>query len=141
LAWLIGSWESEGSDVKASTVYEWAENKSFIRGRYTIAPAKAGETGTSGTQIIGVDPATGIIRAWTFDSEGGIGEAFWTWGGEHWVIDSVGTLASGAETTAQNFLTRSGDAAFTWRSVKRTLNGESQSDLNTVRVKRVAAGR
>jgi uncharacterized protein (TIGR02246 family) len=141
LAWLIGSWESEGGDVKASTSYEWTENKNFIRGRYTIAPAKAGEKGSSGTQMIGVDPASGVIRSWTFDAEGGIGEAFWSWDGERWVIDSVGTLADGSETTAQNHLTRAGDDAFTWRSVKRTLNGENQPDLNTVRVKRVAAGR
>src|SRR5262245_27138895 len=130
LAWLIGTWESEGPDLKASTTYEWAENKAFIRARYTIAPKKEGEKPSSGTQVIGVDPGSGVLRGWLFDSEGGIGESSWTWDGERWVIDSSGTLADGSQTTAQNFLTRAGDGGFTWRSVKRTLNGESLPDLN-----------
>ena len=141
LAWLIGTWESEGTDLKASTTYEWADNKAFIRARYSIVPKKDGEKASSGTQVIGVDPGSGVIRAWLFDSEGGIGESFWTHDGERWVIDSAGTLADGSETTAQNFLTRTGDDGFTWRSVKRTLNGEHLPDLGTVKVKRTAAGK
>jgi uncharacterized protein (TIGR02246 family) len=137
LAWLIGSWESEGPDLKARTTYEWAENKKFIRVHFTITPKKEGERPTSGTQVIGLDPASGAIRAWVFDADGGIGESSWTWDGEHWVIDSAGTLADGSETTAQNFLTRTSNNVFTWRSVKRTLNGASLPDLGTVKVKRV----
>jgi uncharacterized protein (TIGR02246 family) len=137
LAWLIGTWESEGNDLKARSTYEWAENKKFIRARFTITPKKDGERPSSGTQVIGSDPALGVIRAWVFDSDGGIGESSWTWDGNRWAIDSAGTLADGSETTAQNFMTRAGDDAFTWRSVKRTVNGESLPDLGTVRVKRV----
>jgi hypothetical protein len=36
-----------------------------------------------------------------------------------------------------NFLTRNGDDAFTWRSVKRTVGGEDLPDLPEVKVKRV----
>jgi uncharacterized protein (TIGR02246 family) len=141
LAWLIGAWESDGPILTARTTYEWAENKNFIRAHYTLTPKKPGEPASSGTQVIGVDPASSSIRAWTFDSDGGIGEASWTWDGERWVIDSAGTLPDGSETKAQNFLTRAGDDAFTWKSVKRTLAGEALPDLGPVKVKRVAAGR
>jgi uncharacterized protein (TIGR02246 family) len=138
LAWLIGTWESEGTDLKARTTYAWAENQKFIRARFTITPKKEGERPSSGTQVIGLDPVSGIIRAWVFDADGGIGESSWTWDGERWIIDSAGTLADGSETTAQNFLTRTGDDTFTWRSAKRTLNSDSLPDLGTVKVKRVA---
>ena len=38
-----------------------------------------------------MDPAEGVIRAWTFDPDGGFGEAIWTWDGERCAIDSKGT--------------------------------------------------
>ena len=94
-----------------------------------------------GMQIIGVDPASGRIHSWTFDNDGGLGEAVWTWDGEKWVIESSGTLADGLPTTATNFLSRSGDDAFTWRSVQRTVNGDSLPDIGMVKVKRSAGGK
>jgi len=141
LAWLIGTWESEGGDGTARTTYEWTPNKKFIHVQYSITLNKGGEKSMTGTQVIGVDPASDRIHSWLFDSEGGIGEATWTFDGERWGIDSAGTLPDGSDTTAQNFLTRLGDEAFTWRSVKRTVDGESQPDLGMVKVKRVAGGK
>jgi hypothetical protein len=55
------------------------------------------------------------------------------------MIESVGTLADGSHTRAINFLQRSGDDAFTWRSVERTLDDEPQPDVPPVTVKRAAA--
>jgi uncharacterized protein (TIGR02246 family) len=137
IAWLIGTWESSPGGVTARTTYEWAPNKAFIIARYTIAP-KAGEQPQAGTQVIGVDPASGFIRSWTFDSDGGIGEATWTWDDGRWAINSEGTLPDGSAATAHNFLTKTGTDTFTWKSVKRTLNGEDQPDIGPVTVKRVA---
>lgn len=141
LAWLIGSWESESGDLTARTTYEWAPNKKFIHAQYSIAPKKAGEKVMSGTQFIGVDPATDRIHAWLFDADGGIGESSWTFDGDRWVIDSNGTLPDGSSTTAENFMIRSGDDAFTWRSVRRTVDGQPLPDLGAVKVKRVAGGK
>ena len=138
LAWLIGTWKSESGDVQAQTEYEWTENKKFIRCKYTVTNKKDKAAPGTGTQVIGIDPARGLIRAWTFDSEGGIGEASWTFAGNRWVIDSSGTLADGSETTATNFLQRKGDNAFTWRSVRRTLENEKLPDIGPVQVTRVA---
>lgn len=141
LSWLIGTWESEGGDYAARTTYEWTNTKKFILSHYTITAKKAGEKGSSGTQVIGVDPATGLLHGWLFDAEGGIGESTWTWDGEKWVIDSEGSLGDGASTSATNFLTRSGNDAFTWRSVNRRADGVALPDLGTVKVKRVAGGK
>jgi uncharacterized protein (TIGR02246 family) len=141
LSWLVGTWESDGPELTAKTSYEWAPNHKFMIVRYTVTPKKTGEKSNSGTQVIGVDPATNMIHAWLFDSEGGIGESSWTWNGQRWVIDSSATLADGSSSTAVNFLTRDGDNAFTWRSVQRTHDGVSLPDLSAVKVKRVAGGK
>jgi uncharacterized protein (TIGR02246 family) len=139
LAWLIGTWESDGGDLSARTTYEWAANKSFIKAQYTITPKKAGEQASSGTQVIGVDPAVSQIRAWLFASDGGIGESTWGWDGTRWMIESAGTLPDGSHTQAINIMTRTGDDAFTWRSVSRNLGGEPQPDIAPVTVRRMSA--
>ncbi len=138
LAWLIGAWECNGDYAQAKTEYEWADNKKFIHVRYTVELTEDGKAiKHSGTQVMGIDPALGVVRAWTFDSEGGIGEAHWLWDGDRWVIDSGGTQPDGSTTTALSFLTRAGDDEFTWRSVKRTHDGEELPDLAAITVKRV----
>jgi uncharacterized protein (TIGR02246 family) len=139
LSWLIGTWESDGGDLTARTTYEWTANKSFIRAQYSLTPKKAGERVSSGVQVIGIDPAAGQIRAWLFDSDGGIGESNWKWDGDRWVIESVGTLPDGSRTSAVNFLARSGSDAFTWKSVERTVAGDPEPDIPAVTVKRVVA--
>lgn len=137
LSWLIGTWESTGGDVTARTSYEWAANKKFIRSQFTITSKKSDKP-ESGVQVIGVDPANGQIRGWLFSSDGGIGESTWIWEGDRWMIESSATLANGAPSSAVNFMARSGDDAFTWRSVQRTVAGEAQADVPAVTVKRVA---
>jgi uncharacterized protein (TIGR02246 family) len=138
LAWLIGSWESDGDGSKAKTKYEWSENKKFIKSQYTVQiKLKDRTVDSTGTQVIGVDPAVGLIRAWTFDSDGGVGESTWVWQDDKWVIESSASLADGTDLTATNFLTRAGDDAFTWRSVRKVADGVPQPDSGIVKVKRV----
>jgi uncharacterized protein (TIGR02246 family) len=136
IAWLIGTWESNGGDATARTTYEWAPNKKFMIARYAVTP-KDGKA-MVGTQVIGVDPQTGAIRSWTFDADGGIGEATWAWDDGRWAIDSDATLSDGSDTTAMNFLQKTGADTFTWKSVKRTLEGDDLPDIGPVTVKRVA---
>jgi uncharacterized protein (TIGR02246 family) len=138
LSWLIGTWESQGAELAARTTYEWTSNKAFIKAQYTLTPKKAGEQPSSGTQVIGIDPAVGQIRAWLFASDGGIGESTWVWDENRWMIESIGTLVNGSRTTSVNILARTGDDTFTWRSVSRNIAGEPQPDIAAVTVKRVA---
>ena len=137
LSWLIGTWESDGPEAKARSTYEWAANKSFIKVQYSITPKVAGQQASSGTQVIGVDPAVGIIRAWLFASDGGIGESNWVFEENRWMIESIGTLANGEHTSAINILTRTGNDTFSWKSVGRSLAGATQPDVAAVTVKRV----
>lgn len=140
ISWLIGSWESTSGDAKARTTYEWADtSKKFIRATYKVEIKDKDKTiATSGTQIIGIDPALGSIKSWTFDSEGGVGEAVWTWDENRWMIHSSGTLSEGIDTSATNLMTKTGNDSFTWRSVQRSLDGEELADVPAVTVKRVS---
>jgi uncharacterized protein (TIGR02246 family) len=136
LGWLVGTWEADTPERQVRTTYQWVANKKFIRCQFTIKGKKDNAEVSSGTQVIGVDPASDLVRSWTFDSEGGIGEANWNWDGQHWVIQSAGTLPDGSQTTAVNYLARAGADGFTWRSTERTLDGEKQADIGPVKVKR-----
>jgi uncharacterized protein (TIGR02246 family) len=138
LAWLVGTWESEGSAAAVRISYQWDEGKKFLHARYSVKPKKGTEIASSGLEIIGVDPQLGMIHGWTFDSEGAVGQSIWKWNGSRWMIEAAGTQSDGSQTTATNLLTRSGDDKFTWRSVKRSLNGEELPDLPQITVHRVA---
>ncbi len=134
LAWLIGEWASSGGGAEIRTVYSWDANKKFIHVRFTI---KEKELALAGSQVIGVDPATGRIRFWTFEANGGVGEADWQRDGDHWVLDASGTLPDGSELTETNILRRVNADTFTWQSVDRLLGDSEIPDLPPVKVTRV----
>lgn len=135
LGWLIGEWKSvSGAGAEIHTTYAWAPGKKFIQMRFTL---KEKELAVGGTQVIGVDPATGAIHSWTFEANGGIGEADWHRDGDHWVLDAGGTLADGGTLTETNVLRRVNDDTFTWQSVNRLLDGAELADLTPVKVTRI----
>jgi uncharacterized protein (TIGR02246 family) len=136
LAWLVGEWKSKGAQAaEIITSYSWDENKKFLKVRFTIK--EKDRNALSGFQVLGKDPASGEIHAWTFEAEGGIGEAVWRRDGEHWTADSAGTLVDGRKLTATNVLWRINDDTFTWQSVNRMLDGVALADLPPVKVTRV----
>ena len=135
LSWLIGEWKSatgEGAEIR--TTYTWDDNKKFINVQFTL---KEQTLNLSGRQIIGVDPATGGIRSWTFEANGGVAEADWRRDGDHWVLDSDGTLPDGRTLTQTNVLRRINDDTVTWQSVDRVLGDEEIPDLAPVKVTRI----
>lgn len=135
LSWLIGEWKSTaGSGAEIRTTYSWAPNKKFIHGAFSI---KEKELSLSGTQIIGIDPATGQLHSWTFEADGGVGEADWERDGDHWVLDVAGTLADGAALMETNVLRRIDDDTFTWQSIDRLLDDEELEELPPVKVNRM----
>jgi uncharacterized protein (TIGR02246 family) len=138
LAWLVGDWKSTGEGgAEVLTSYAWDDDsRKFLRVRFSI---KDGDRTHRGTQMIGVDPATGELRGWTFESGGGVGEATWTRDGAHWVIESAGTLADGGTLVATNILTKVDEDTFTWQSIDRVLEGGDLPDLAPVKVTRVKA--
>jgi uncharacterized protein (TIGR02246 family) len=135
LDWIVGEWKSiSGQGAEIRTTYAWDSNKKFIHVRFTIAEKALS---LSGTQIIGVDPATSGIRTWTFEADGGVGVADWSRDGDHWELDVAGTLADGRRLTETNILRRVNDDTITWQSINRSLDGADLADLAPVKVTRI----
>lgn len=134
LGWLVGEWTAKGKEAEARITYAWDDDKTTIRGRYTLT--KAGKITHSGSHIFGKDPVNGI-RAWVFDSTGTFGESFWWRDGDKWTIEATGTLPNGSEISAMNILVPINNDTFTWQSVDRVIAGSDVPDIEPVRVTRV----
>ena len=85
-------------------------------------------------QVIGRDPQRGQLRSWSFDDEGGHGEALWSRDGHAWVLDAIGVQPDGTPTAATNILTRVNDDQFTWRSVERMVAGGKSIEVARVKI-------
>ena len=137
LDWLIGEWKSTlGGGAEIHTRYAWDANKKFIDVKFSL---QEGERTLTGRQVIGVDPATGSLHSWTFEANGGVGEADWSRDGNDWVLTAAGTLPSGATLTETNILRRVSADVITWQSTSRLLDGDVIADLAPVKVTRVPA--
>lgn len=134
LEWLIGTWESKGSGTTVTTKYEWTANKSFIRCQFSIA--QDGQTHT-GQQMFGKDPATGVLRVWTFEDNGGIGDTDISRDGKKWIYTARGVTADGRVLTATNIMTPIDADSFTWQSVERSMDDEALADQPPIKVTRV----
>jgi len=134
LAWLIGKWAVKSDDSTVQTSYAWDSSKSFIFMRFTV---DGDGQKAAGSQVIGQDPVSGAIRSWLFQNGGGLGEAVWTRDGKDWRVDSSGVSADGSEMTATNIYTPQDKDSFTFRSINRTLDGETLDDIGPVTVQRV----
>lgn len=139
LAWLIGEWKSQsGQGAEIHTTYSWSPSKKFIHVQFTL---KEKERSLTGSQVIGVDPATGKLHTWTFETDGGVAEADWNRDGDHWMLDAEGTLANGATLTETNILRKVNNDTFTWQSVDRYLDDAKLADLPPVKVTRVTTAK
>lgn len=138
LGWLIGQWKSiPGEGAEIQTTYSWDPAQKFIKVHFTYQEADRSFTGS---QVIGLDPATGVIHSWTFEASGGIGEADWSRDGDHWVLEATNTLADGRPLTQTSILRRVNDDMFTWQSINRMLDGAELADLAPVKITRMRAG-
>ncbi len=135
LEWMIGDWADEKDNGAVGRVsFEWSETQNFLHGTFSTT-VKNIEV-NSGEQTIGWDPNGKHIRSWSFDEDGGFGEATWTKDGDQWLIRSVRVLPDGKKTTATNIIKRVNADAITWRSKDRTVDGKPEPDIKEVKMKR-----
>ena len=137
LEWLIGTWtaETEGAQIRATC--EWTPNKNFMKRSYTVY--QGGDVVSTGTQVIGWDPASNQITSWTFDSSGGHGRAVFTRDGNRVIVQATAVLSDGSQASATNIITPVDENRFTWQSTNRSINGESLADVGQVNVVRVSS--
>ncbi len=134
LGWLIGTWDAKRADAEVRTTYEWMGNKAFLRANFTI---REKDVTVSGMQVIGIDPDSGELRTWTFETDGGYGEGTVTRDGKKWLFATTATLADGRAMTASNILTPIDRDAFTWQPTNLTIDDEPAGNLPPVKVTRV----
>ncbi len=91
-----------------------------------------------GTEIIGWDPRSNVIRSWVFDSDGGFGENVWVHEGKRWLVKHSGTMADGSEASATHILTNVDATTSTVQSKDRVVNGTAQPDVPETELKRQA---
>ena len=134
LEWMLGSWIDEDEGTTIQTDCEWTKNRNFMTRAFAVVIGD--QVDSSGMQIIGWDPAAKQIRSWVFDSDGGFSEGKWRRKDNRWLIQQVGVLPDGGNSTATHIITFVNDDAFTWQSIDRTVDGEVLPNVAEVLVER-----
>ena len=135
LNWLVGSWADSNEEATVESQVKWARNEKFLTMSFRVEVPDA--TPLEGTQIIGVDPATGTIRSWLFDSDGGIGQGSWSSRDGKWIVEMSMTLPTGESASAVNVYTPVDATRYTWRSQSRMVAGEFLPAMDEILVTRV----
>ena len=135
LSWLVGSWADSDEDATVESQVKWARNEKFLTMSFRVDVPDASPL--EGTQIIGVDPATGKIRSWLFDSDGGIGQGSWSSHDGKWIVELNMTLPTGESASAVNVYTPVDASRYTWHSRSRIVAGQFLPDMDEVLVNRV----
>ena len=90
------------------------------------------------TQRIGWDEYNNMMRSWTFDSLGGIGESYWERDGNRWTAATSGILpvgGTGGATIVVEFVDQN---TFVWRSLDREVDGQPLADSEIKFVRKAA---
>lgn len=134
LSWLIGTWSAKQGDGEVQNTYEWMGNQSFIKATISV---RGKERSFTAMQIIGLDPTTGVIRTWTFENDGGLGEGTIIRDGHRWIFENVTTLTGGAVLETSNILLPVDRNTITWQPIDLTINGEPIGNLPPTKLTRV----
>ncbi|MGI9519340.1 MAG: YybH family protein, partial [Pirellulaceae bacterium] len=131
---LAGSWQASRDDVSLEINCRWVDNNQFLERTHTIT--RAGEVISTGRQIMGVDPATGMIGSWSFNSDGSRSRGVWTPHEQGWYVESVGFMADGTPTAATYTLTIKDDNTLLWESDGRMVGSADLPDTAEITLSR-----
>lgn len=139
LDWLVGSWRAEaGAAGRAEMTFEKAVGGYCLVGRGSLQPQDG--TGLESLVVVHADRASGVVRAWVFDSTGARAEGVVESDGTTLHETFVGTPADGvAGRTAAwvQVIARSGADAFTLHSIERSIDGVPMPDGTALHFQRV----
>ncbi|QDT96602.1 SgcJ/EcaC family oxidoreductase [Gimesia aquarii] len=135
LEWMLGEWvdKDESSSIYTSAV--WSKNKNFIIRKFKVN--LNGRIVLSGSQRVGWDPIRKQIKSWTFDSDGGVAEGYWSQKGNQWIVRKSSVLQDGRHASATNIYTIINDDSFLWESKNRIVGQEHEPDIEQVKVVRL----
>jgi hypothetical protein len=121
LEWLLGEWTGLTDHATVLVSAHWCEDGAFIEREFVVQHEGLDHVG--GTQRIGWDPLTKLIKCWTFDSLGGVGESYWRPEGDTWIVESSEVLADGGRSTTKTVLTPKGADRFLWEVESANVEG------------------
>jgi hypothetical protein len=88
-----------------------------------VCVGPGGEPVSKSSQRIGWDPVVGVIRSWTFDSDGGFSQGEWTPVDDGLVSKTEATMPDGTSASATVLFTVKDQDHFTVRSADRIVAG------------------
>ena len=127
LAWLVGDWVDENPESLMLISCRWSEDQNFLLVDYTATTQ--GRAGMKTRQRIGWDPLAKRVRSWTFDSDGGYGDAHWTAIDTGWVVKSSAVLPDGQTGSATLFLQPVDQDRFVLRGFDRIVGDGTADDF------------
>ena len=131
---LVGNWAAEKGQSRFEVKTDWIQNNRFLARVHTIT--ESNQITTSHLEIVGIDPASGQVTSWNFDSDGGTSVGVWLPIDQGWLVQSVGTTGKGVELVATNTLSHQGNDTLRWKSTDRFADGVRLGDINTLILKR-----
>ena len=137
LEWVIGEWVEDTKEPRVSRVlFDFTPDKNFIVAARAVTVG--GAVLDNGTQRIGWDPSSKILRTWSFEPDGGFGHGAWTMDGDSkWLIRMSSVLASGSLMTSTTVVTRVDGETITAQTKEIVIDGKSQPDGPVMTMRRV----
>lgn len=130
LEWIVGDWVDESPEGRTQISYRWSEDGNFLIGEYNLSVG--GRAASKSVQRIGWDPVEGLLRSWTFDSDGGFSEGEWMGTDDGWVVKSEATLPDGSIGSATVTIRPSDVDHFVVESTDRIVGGAEEPDFKLV---------
>ena len=134
---MIGDWVDESEDSTVETSCRWTKNRNYMTRSFRLSVP--GTDDLEGTQVVGWDPAQGVIRSWLFDSDGGHLQGVWSENDGSWIVKSSGYLADGRRASSVNVFSPVDADSFTWKAIDRRVEDEFIPDTEEVKVVRKQA--
>jgi uncharacterized protein (TIGR02246 family) len=137
LAWLVGEWVDDEPKKDVQMTCKWDANKAFLLMHYLVK--REGTEDLEVTVRVGWDGASGRIRSWTFDSQGGFSEGFWMKDGKRWLVGSAGVLPDGGIGESTLIYEFKDQNSFVWRATEREVDRQPLADSEVKYVRKPAA--
>jgi len=137
LEWTIGEWSEDTKGPHgARAVFEWSSDGNFITVNRAVQVGS--DILFNGSERIGWDPATRVVRSWAFEADGGFGEGTWIKQPDGtWHIRTASVLRSGNRMTSTAIVTRIDDNTITWQATDQRLDDKPVADTPVITMKRV----
>jgi uncharacterized protein (TIGR02246 family) len=129
--WPIASYREFADDPAPTAIsYRWSEDGNYILGDYALSVG--GQPESKSVQRIGWDPVEGVLRSWTFDSDGGFSHGEWTPIDNGWVAKTEATMPDASMASATVTLLVKDQDHFVVRSTDRIVAGGEEPDFELV---------